>query len=533
VAPASAERARLGLALALAAGLALPAGALGWSWPMPGHDAARTSRAEAVAAQRPALLPGWPLTGAGDRAPLVAPGGAVRLGLPDGRAGIVNADGTWRRIAPAPRAVAIGRDGRLYSFFDGGRRVTAHDASGRLLWRSAAIDLGPEASDREIRPAPDGSVYVAGAEGVAALDATGALRWEARGGMGNRPGALAVAPDGTVVFGLVGAGPAPLLVARGADGAERWRAELTGSALKVAVAADGTVVVALDRASAQGGAALVAVAPGGAERWRVDTGPIPPSGLALGTDGTAYAVVARGLLRAGGTLVDGTLMAVAPDGAVRWRVEGPLAAADPIVGGDGTVYAGGSPLRAVRPDGRAAWTWPTSRPLIPRAIGAEGTLYLAAGILERAYAAPAGTVLALAAPGARNAITLPDARRQRPLIAALNVRPATFRTAGPVALCATRARCRPSTPLGATLSFALRREATVSLLVRRVADGRLVARLDRRVLPGTTWRSALDLRTAAAPLPPGRYALTARAAAGGARAVAGPVRFTVAPRAAP
>jgi hypothetical protein len=496
---------------------------------MTGHDAARTSRTSAVSAQRPALLPGWPISGATDRPPLIAPDGSVRLGMPDGRAGIVNPDGSWRALAPAPRAVAIGDDGRLYEFAEAGDRVTARDPAGRFLWRSAPVDLGPAASDREIRPAPDGSVHVLGAEGVAALDADGGLRWESRGGLGTAPGALAVAPDGTAVFGLAG-GEAPLLVARGADGAERWRIPLTGRAVKVAVAPDGTAVVALDRASARGGAALVAIAPDGAERWRVDTGLTPPAGLAIGADGTAYAVVTRGLLRGGGTLVRGALTAIAADGTARWRVEAPLAAADPLVGGDGTVYAGGSPLRALRPDGTPAWTWSSSRPLIPRAIGPDGTLYVTAGILERAYAAPGGTVLALAGPGARRTVTLPDARRQRALIAGLRVGPASFRTAGPVAFCAAPGRCRPAAPLGATIAFRLRREATVSLLVRRVGDGRPMARLDRRVLPGTTWRSALELRSLAtrAALPPGRYALTARAVAGGRRATAGPVRFTVA-----
>jgi hypothetical protein len=524
----SPERAWAGAACAVAASLALPAGALAAAWPMNGHDAARTSRTSAVSAQRPALLPGWPITGAGDLGPLIAPDGAVRLGMPDGRVGIVNADGTWRGLAPAPRAAAIGDDGRLYEFVDAGDRVTARDPAGRFLWRSAPIDLGPEASDREIRPAPDGSVHVLGAEGVAALDARGALRWESRGGPGTAPGALAVSPDGTAIFGLAGEA-APLLVARDADGAERWRIPLTGSAVRVAIAPDGTAIVALDRARAEGGAALVAIAPDGAERWRVATGLTPPAGLAIGADGTAYAVVARGLLRGGGTLVPGSLTAIAPDGVVRWRVKGPLAAADPLVGGDGTIYAGGSPLRALRPDGAPAWTWPSSRPLIPRAIGPDGTLYLMGGILERAYAAPGGTVLALAGPGAPRSITLPDVRVQRQLIAGLRVRPASFRTTGPVALCATAARCRPATRLGATVSFALRREATVSLVVRRVGDGRLVARLDRRVLAGTTWRSALELRTlgTAGALPPGRYSLTARAVVGAQRTIAGPVRFAV------
>jgi hypothetical protein len=169
---------------------------------------------------------------------------------------------------------------------------------------------------------------------------------------------------------------------------------------------------------------------------------------------------------------------------------------------------------------------------VPRAIAGDGTLYVTASHLERAYAIPAGTVLALAGPSAPRKVALPDARRQGPLVAGLRIRPARFRTSGPVSLCpAAGAACRPATRLGSTISFTLRREAAVSLIVRRVGDGRVVARLDRRVLPGTTWRSALDLTplptAAGRALAPGRYTLTARAAAGAQRVTAGPVPFAV------
>jgi len=529
----SSGAARAAGAAALAVLAAAPAALGADAWPMTGHDASQTSRSGVVAAKRPALVPGWPITDAGALPALVAPDGSVQLGLRSGAGrAIIGRDGRWRRLAPVPGVVAIGPDGRLYAFTDHGDRVAAYSPAGRLLWTSPPVHLGPEASDRDIRPAPDGSVYLTGAQGVAALDAAGALRWVDPGGQGNGTRALAVAPDGAVVYGLVGLDGRPRLVARGRDGSVRFERALPGRALEVALAADGTAVIGEDRSGASGGAALVAVGADGAERWRVETGLVAAGGIALGADGTAYAVLTRGILRAGGALVTGSVMAVAPDGQVRWRVRGPVALADPVVGGDGTIYVGGAPLLALRPDGSTAWSLRASRPLVPRAIGTDGTLYVAGSHLERQYAIPDGTVLALAGPTAARTVAFPDARRQRTLIARLALSSTRFRTRGAISLCATARRCSPLAPLGATISFTLRREASVSLLVRRAADGRVVARLDRRVLAGTTWRSALDLQPLRSAgggpvLGPGRYTLTARAATGAARASVGPIGFSV------
>jgi hypothetical protein len=180
---------------------------------------------------------------------------------------------------------------------------------------------------------------------------------------------------------------------------------------------------------------------------------------------------------------------------------------------------GGSPLVALHPDGTRAWSFPAaSRPIVPRVIGADGTLFAEGG---------GGAMFALAGPSAPVRVTPPSPARQRALIAGLRLRPARFRMRGQASLCPTPGlACRPRTPLGATLSFTLKRDCVVSVVVRRVGRRQIVAHRDWRAGAGTTWSGlwdAIDYRT----LAPGRYTLTVRAAAGTARVTTRPLGFTV------
>jgi hypothetical protein len=79
-------------------------------------------------------------------------------------------------------------------------------------------------------------------------------------------------------------------------------------------------------------------------------------------------------------------------------------------------------------------------------------------------------------------------------------------------------------PADSTLRFTPKRDAMVSVAVRRARDQRVVIRFVRRVRAGTAWRSMLDV---AGTLAPGRYTVSARAAAGAARVSTRPLSFTV------
>lgn len=516
------------LPLAAATLLAAVPPALGDTWPAPAHDAANTARSTAVSAQRPALLPGWPLSGlpatdvlAGSAGPELLTGSGLPL--------LLNPTGTVRAVRTVIGLDAIGPDDRRYAFRDFGNRVAAFTPTGAALWVSPTVELGPEASGRTIVPAPEGTVYVSGTEGVAALDgATGTVRWTDRFGF-EQQNALAVAPDGTVVFGREGADPPHAVVARRPDGSLRWTAAADGGVIHIAIAPDGAVVVAQDRATAAGGAALRAYDADGAPRWSVPTGLTPPSRPAIGADGTVYTTVNRAIIVGGDIATTGTLLAIAPDGTPRWSLVGRWSAAGPVVGGDGLVYAGGSPLTAVRPDGTVAWRVPGRAPMAPVAIGRDGTLYARFLGQARSFAAPASTLFAFAAPGAPSLRLLPPPRGG--LLASVQLSSTRIRTTGRVSLCTPVGRCSPSAPLGATITIRLAREAAVTAVVRRAGSSTVVARLSRRMIPGTSWRALSDLRVlvprGARALPPGRYVLSVRAAAGRARATAAPIGFTV------
>ncbi len=477
---------------------------------MAGHDAENTNRSSVVSAQRPALLPGWPKGGLVGPL-LVAPGGAVELPAMEGGTAILNPDGTRRRTLPVGPTRAIGPDGRHYVWGAPSDPVFAYTPAGDLIWRTSAyLGVGPEASYAVLRPTPDGGVYLSGDWGLVALDSSGAVRWRMTLSDEDNPGALAVGPDGTAYLGRVQGATANLVALR-PDGQPLWERPLGAPASRVAVADDGTVIVLRGQTGPQGGDALLAFAPDGRGLWSLPAG-VGPKGLAVGVDGTVYLAEAA----------DGILRAIGPNGAVLWTYQGRVASGDPIVGGDGTIYLGGFPLVALHPDGSRAWSFPpTSRPLVPQAIGADGTLFATEGPNLAGSA-----LMALAGPSAAKTVAAPSPASQRPLVAQLRVHPVRFRMTGAVSVCPSPGRpCQPAVPLGATLSFTLRRDSAVLVVVRRTG-GRVVTRRSWHTRAGTTWTGlwdAADYHT----LAPGRYTLTVRAARGSTRVTAGPICFTV------
>jgi outer membrane protein assembly factor BamB len=506
-----ATRIVIGAAAALALVAAPPAAPAAQGWGVAGGDVAGTWRSPAVSAQAPALVPGWP--GPSALLSFVAPDGALRRGeaTPFHTASL-NPDGTLRALLPVAGLAAIGPDGRLYGVAAG--RVAAYMPSGDLIW--SVPKPGMEVEGVRVLPAPDGNVYLAGEDGsLTALDASGRTRW----GVGYFPGVggHAVGPDGTVFYGT-SAWSLPVtseIVARRPDGEILWTRPVAGGVSRIAVADDGSLRVL----SGVQDRVLSALAPDGGERWSL---PVASAAMALGADGTAYLPVGGSARRVGGILPLGALRAVGPDGTVRWTAPARLDGSNPVVGGDGTIYVGGSPMVALRPDGSRAWSFPaTSDRLAPKAIAVDGTLYVTAG--------ETGRDLALAGPSARARVRVPRLSTQRALLARVRVSPTRFRLRGSESLCPTPGGpCRPAHPLGAVLSFSLTRDGAVLFVVRRARDGKVVSRVVRRAHPGISWR-LLSEAADSQPLGAGRYTLTVRAAAGRTRATAGPLGFTVLP----
>jgi len=462
-----------------------------------------------VSAQAAALLPGWPITGVASLL-RIASDGTLQMPLKSGRAAVLNRDGTRKRVVAN---VPASPDGRVYRWPYAGGSVSAYTPEGRLLWTSPPLFLGPEASYPYLRADAEGDVYAVGEWGMVALDPSGRIRWREQWGSDN-PGVFTIGPEGTLYLGYLSRG-AGTLVARRPDGETLWERPLGGRAVRMEVADDGTLIVAQTYA---GGTALRAVAPDGTERWMLRTEHLP-LWMAIGADGTLYFTTPADVR--GSAVVDpGLVWVVGPEGSPRWTYRGArIAMADPIVGGDGTIYVGACPLVALHPDGTRAWSFPpTAWPLVPRVIGGDGTLYAEGG----------GAWFAIPGPSARARVTPPSPEGQRRLIAVLRLTPTRFRMRGPAQLCPSPRRgCRPTTPLGATLRFTLKRDAAVLVVIRRAGRKAVVTRRSWRAKRGTTWSGlweAADYHT----LAPGRYTLTVRAALGLTRVSTGPIRLSVA-----
>lgn len=89
---------------------------------------------------------------------------------------------------------------------------------------------------------------------------------------------------------------------------------------------------------------------------------------ALGYDGTLYF-----------TDLAGRLLALTPQGVLKWQLPVGWSVASPAVGPDGTVYTdGGNALHAVSPDGQRLWRWPFNGGHVHTApaVGADGTIYI-------------------------------------------------------------------------------------------------------------------------------------------------------------
>lgn len=155
------------------------------------------------------------------RAPVAVSDGVVVVADESGTLAAVDAatgDERWARSLghAAPSTAPVATDGRLYlGSEDGGVRVLTA-AGGDVVWTQDAVAGGPVAVG-------DGSVFVAGKDAIAALDAAdGAIQW--------RNGSLDVDPvppavtDDAVFIGDASDGDEPLLVALDRKtGDELWR----------------------------------------------------------------------------------------------------------------------------------------------------------------------------------------------------------------------------------------------------------------------------------------------------------------------
>lgn len=110
---------------------------------------------------------------------------------------------------------------------------------------------------------------------------------------------------------------------------------------------------------------LHAIDPGGSEKWTFEAGQVHGS-PGIGADGTVY-FVSDG----------GWIYALRPDGTKKWALGGYYVESEPVIGGDGTLYFARTKLVAVAPDGSLRWTaLGEDRWYAPPVIGGDGVLYV-------------------------------------------------------------------------------------------------------------------------------------------------------------
>lgn len=286
----------------------------------------------------------------------------------------------WMRVLGQPylptQVIAARDEGPLYvgvqrALDDSLGYLAAYGLDGERIWRARAGILWDHSSGLTI--APDGTAYTFDYLGEATgIGPDGGLLWRSRILRTDPHGRFALSSDGALFAAGKGlASSSALLRISALDGSVLWELESTEHyAAGAFVDPAGNPLAQFDQDLVWADAQTGSVVQRTTHRRAHYMG-------AMGADGTIYL--------AGGS---SQLMAVAPDGTLRWRVSPGGTPVEPVVTRDGGAFtatrgsAGGvTTAYAVDAEGRIRWrrelaggSW------IPRlALLADGTLYVAAG----------------------------------------------------------------------------------------------------------------------------------------------------------
>ena len=238
-----------------------------------------------------------------------------------------------------------------------------------------------------------GTIFIgSGDSNVYAINSDGTKKWEFKTG-NSVYSSPAVGGDGTIYVGSDDGN----FYAINPDGSKKW-AFKTGGAIRLspALGNDGTIYVGSDDKN------FYAINPDGSKKWAfraknynqnpdyangINNGLQEFSSSVIGIDGTVYI----------GSYIDyfpdsvkGIVIALNPDGSKKWEFytgfqwHGNIRWRSylcPVIGSDGTVYAGIRTIFAINPDGTQKWkfgnpTFTTGYVFSPPAIGSNGTLYI-------------------------------------------------------------------------------------------------------------------------------------------------------------
>jgi outer membrane protein assembly factor BamB len=172
----------------------------------------------------------------------------------------------------------------------------------------------------------DGTIYVAGASEIFALDKNGKEIWAKAYESTQGP---AISEDGTVYFLSK-----DTIVALDKNGQEKWKFETNGmTAFGPTIGADGTIY--------QGSwdSYFYAIKPDGSLKWKYKTAGSVSYPASIDKEGTIY--LGGGDAHSG---PDGNLYAFSPDGSLKWKYDTKtMRVGSPAIGPDGLIYVAASP----------------------------------------------------------------------------------------------------------------------------------------------------------------------------------------------
>jgi outer membrane protein assembly factor BamB len=260
--------------------------------------------------------------------------------------------------------------------------ATLDTVDGTVKWNSFNFQ-----STSEPALALDGTIYVGANTEVNAFNPDGSVKWSHQTAC--TIGAVSVGSDGTVYLADdCGGGLGSGLYALKPNGAPRWSHPTQIITLNPAIASDGTIYVVknTDPSNVYTEMSMVALNPNGSQKWSsaVIKGH-PISDPAIGPDGAIYFSADNSPSQQGNNRYG--LYAVDPlKGGIKWRFASGDNLMEPTFGSDGTIYlgSGGHNFYAINPDGNLKWEISSSNEpnfsnfqTLSPVIGADGAIYFA------------------------------------------------------------------------------------------------------------------------------------------------------------
>ncbi len=197
----------------------------------------------------------------------------------------------------------------------------------------------------------------------------GKIKWKIKTEDTDIMGSPVIAEDGTIYVGTLGPGLSGTLYAINPDGTIKWSKKIEPKTkygysyieATPAIGEDGTIYVGTQEGY------LYAFTPDGEEKWKIFLEEYI-SHLVIGDDGIIYA----------GTIENGKLYAIYPNGSIKWELETNHPTYSPSIY-DGIIYAAtyAGKLYAIYPNGSIKWEFDANGPIFHSSIDTvSDTLYI-------------------------------------------------------------------------------------------------------------------------------------------------------------